>query len=84
MKKITKVLATTAVLVGTAYLIKKVIDGDVIQDKFREKAALDYLKEKYGEDVMEGKKIQIVNEDSHADRATIAKDVVDYNLHKED
>lgn len=84
MKKITKALATTAVLVGTAYVIKKVIDGDVIQDKFREKAALEYLREKYGDDAMEGKKIQIVREDSHADKATIAKDVVDYNLHKED
>ena len=84
MNKLTKVLATTALVVGSAYVIKRILDGDVIQDKFREKAALDYLKEKYGDDVMEGKKIQIINDDSHADKVDIAKDIADYNMHKED
>lgn len=84
MKKTFKVIATTAAIVGTALIVKKLLEGDVIQDKFKEMDAMDYLREKYGDDVMDGKKIQIVNEDSHADKTTLAKDLVDYKMHKED
>lgn len=84
MKRTLKVLAITGVVVGSAYAIKKLLEGDVIQDKFKEKDALDYLTEKYGDDVMDGKKIQIVNDDSHAGKATLAKDFADYQVHKED
>ena len=84
MKRTFKVIATTAAIVGTALIVKKLLEGDVIQDKFKEMDAMDYLREKYGDDVMDGKKIQIVNEDSHADKATLAKDLVDYKMHKED
>ena len=84
MKKTVKVIATVAAVAGTAILVKKLLEGDVIQDKFKERDALDYLKDKYGDDIMDGKKIMIVNDEDHAGKATIAKDLVDYNMHKED
>ncbi len=84
MKKFNKVLAVTAVAVGTAFVVKKILEKDIIQDKLKEKDALSYLKDKYGEEALEGKKILIVDESEHANKATIAKDVVDYEIHKED
>ena len=84
MKRTFKVLAVTGVVVGTAFAIKKLLEADVIQDKLKEKDALDYLRDKYGDDIMEGKKIQIVNDDSHTDKMDLAQDLIDYEMHKED
>ncbi|CAM3717572.1 hypothetical protein ERUR111494_08430 [Erysipelothrix urinaevulpis] len=84
MKTINKVLAVSAIAVGTAYVLKKVLEKDIIQDKFKEKDAMAYLKEKYGDEALDGKKILIVRDEDHPTKATIAKDVVDYSIHKED
>lgn len=84
MKKLTKVLTVSAIAVGTAVVLKKVFEKDLVQDKFKEKAALDYLKEQYGEDALEGKKVKLVNKDDHATKGTIAKDIAEYNFNKDE
>ena len=75
-------MLTAAAVVGAGIIIKKVIERDLVQDKVKEYDAMDYLKDKYGEEALEGKKILIVNDDDHATKTTIAKDVVDYELNK--
>ncbi|HEY4537729.1 MAG TPA: hypothetical protein VIG45_04655 [Erysipelothrix sp.] len=82
MKRSTKIMLTAAAVVGAGVIIKKVMERDIIQDKVKEYDALDYLTDKYGEEALAGKKILIVNDDDHATKSTIAKDVVDYELHK--
>ncbi|WP_331836063.1 hypothetical protein [Erysipelothrix piscisicarius] len=82
MNKLFKVAFGAAAVLGVGVIVKKVIEKDIIQDKVKEREALNYLKEKYGEDALEGKKIMIVNDDHTVTQADIAKDVLEYEINK--
>lgn len=82
MNKLFKVAIGAAAVLGTGVVVKKIIEKDIIQDKVKEREAMNYLKDKYGEEALDGKKIMIVNDDHAVTQADIAKDVLEYEINK--
>lgn len=86
MKKLTKnLLLGAAVLGAAAYVTHQLFNDDSkLRMRRKERDAFDYLVEKHGEEAMKGKKVVIVDENDHATKLDVAKDVVDYKVHKEE
>ncbi|AGN23976.1 hypothetical protein PT250_03295 [Erysipelothrix rhusiopathiae] len=82
MNKLFKVAIGAAAVLGIGVVVKKIIEKDIIQDKVKEREAMNYLKDKYGEEALDGKKIMIVNDDHAVTQADIAKDVLEYEINK--
>lgn len=82
MNKLFKVAIGSAAVLGIGVVVKKIIEKDIIQDKVKEREAMNYLKDKYGEEALDGKKIMIVNDDHAVTQADIAKDVIEYEINK--
>lgn len=82
MNKLFKVAIGAAAVLGIGVVVKKIIEKDIIQDKVKEREAMNYLKDKYGEEALDGKKIMIVNDDHAVIQADIAKDVLEYEINK--
>lgn len=82
MNKLFKVAIGAAAVLGIGIVVKKIIEKDIIQDKVKEREAMNYLKDKYGEEALDGKKIMIVNDDHAVTQADIAKDVLEYEINK--
>ncbi|CAM2764286.1 hypothetical protein ERTO105960_01985 [Erysipelothrix tonsillarum] len=80
MKKLFKVAVGAAAVMGVGLVVKKIIEKDVIQDKVKEREAMNYLKDKYGEEALNGKKIMIINNDEPVTKTDIAKDIVEYEM----
>lgn len=80
MNKLFKVAIGAAAVLGIGVVVKKIIEKDIIQDKVKEREAMNYLKDKYGEEALDGKKIMIVNDDHAVTQADIAKDVLEYEI----
>ncbi|QIK70362.1 hypothetical protein G7062_08650 [Erysipelothrix sp. HDW6C] len=64
--------------IGTVVLLKKTLEAYPRADRRRERELESYLKEKYGEEVLEGKRIRIVDEDEPMTKTRIAKDILQY------
>ncbi|MDE8208174.1 hypothetical protein [Erysipelothrix rhusiopathiae] len=82
MNKLFKVAIGAAAVLGIGVVVKKIIEKDIIQDKVKEREAMNYLKDKYGEEALDGKKIMIVNDDHAVTQVDIAKDVLEYEINK--
>lgn len=81
--KMRNVALGAAIVGGAAFIVNRLRKGDgALSTHHKEKEAHQYLVDVYGEEAMEGKKVMIVDEDDHASKTDIAKDVVDYELHK--
>lgn len=81
MSRSSKILLTAIGIAGVGAATYYFLKREEIQNKSKEKAAMEYLKEVYGEEALAGKKLVLIDENDYTDKTDIAKDVIDYEVH---
>lgn len=80
-----KHLLIGAGLVGAAaFVIHRLREGEgKLALHHQEREAQKFLEDLYGRDAMANKKVKIIDQDEHTSKADLARDFVDYQMHKE-
>ncbi|QIK57388.1 hypothetical protein G7059_05820 [Erysipelothrix sp. HDW6A] len=66
--------------IATVVVVKKIMNSEAITNRRREREAEAFLREKYGDDVLVGKRIVLVDENDTITKTDIAKDIVKYEM----
>ncbi len=66
--------------VATVIVVRKLMNSEAITNRRREREAESFLREKYGDDVLAGKRIVLVDENDPITKVDIAKDIVKYEM----
>lgn len=66
--------------IATVVVVKKIMSSEAITNRRREREAEAFLREKYGDDVLVGKRIVLVDENDTITKTDIAKDIVKYEM----
>lgn len=77
MSRSSKILLTAIGIAGVGAATYYFLKREEIQNKSKEKVAMEYLKEVYGEEALAGKKLVLIDENDHTTKTDIAKDAID-------
>lgn len=66
--------------VGSFLFFKKLKEERYFEKRRLEKDAVAFIREKYGEDALDGRRIQIIDEDQPITKTQIAEDLIRYSV----